>query len=111
MEDGALLLDVRGITERRRDGVSTLPHHWHSFGPDRWGAPTEAERAEFLGAVAAHGDVHRRRLLVLCSVGVRSDAAARVLTEAGYHATNIRDGWLGNRWGAGLREHERMMEE
>lgn len=115
MEDevrsGAVLLDVRAPTERSRDGSSALPHVWQTFGPDRWRTPTDGERAEFLAAVAERSDLRARRMLVLCSVGLRSEAATRALSAAGYDAANVGDGWLGNGRGAGLRELEQMMGE
>ncbi len=105
---GGLLIDVRGATERRRDGVSALPHRWLPLGPDAWRRPTAADDADFLNRLAADDPPRGRRLLVLCSVGVRSAAAVRTLRAAGRDARNIRDGWLGNADGPGLRLVEAM---
>ena len=100
---GALLVDVRGPTERGQDGVPRLSHHWLAFGPDRWRRLNEAETQDFLGQISRIIGPPGPRLLVLCSVGIRSEAAARALVAAGYDADVIMDGWLGNDMGAGLR--------
>ncbi len=107
---GAVLLDVRGAAERRRDGISESPHVWLTFGPDDWRPPTSEERSEFAARVAQSGALRGKRLLVLCSVGLRSSAASLALASLGYDAPSIRDGWLGNSAGAGLRDMEAFSE-
>lgn len=105
---GAVLVDVRGPTERAQDGVPGLRHHWVAFGPDRWrGRPSEAETQDFPRQISHVVGPPGARLLILCSVGIRSEAAARLLLAAGYDADGIMDGWLGNDMGAGLRAAQR----
>jgi rhodanese-related sulfurtransferase len=107
--EGAVLVDVRGPTERRNDGIPKRQHHWIPFGADRWrgGASLEEEENFLRRASDKLGPVTEApRLIIICSVGVRSEAAARVLAAAGYDANNLQDGWIGNDMGAGLRALE-----
>ena len=108
LREGAVLLDVRGPMERDRDGVPAFPFPWLPYGPDHWrGQPGPDASTAFLHAVATTiGPPAGQRVLVLCSIGVRSAAAARRLNAAGYDAENILDGWLGNSHGPGLRALE-----
>lgn len=110
LEQGAVLVDVRGVTERRRDGVSASPHVWLPFGPDDWRPPTSEEQAAFITRVAQDDALRGRRLLALCSVGVRSAAASHALISQGYDVQNVNDGWLGTNSGPGLRETERSSQ-
>jgi rhodanese-related sulfurtransferase len=107
LAQGAILVDVRGPTERAREGVPKQAHHVVVFGPDHWrGPPGEAETALFLTRVSEAVGPPGPRLILLCSVGVRSAAASTALTAAGYEAENIMDGWRGNDMGLGLRALE-----
>lgn len=103
------MVDVRGPTERRNDGIPKQQHHWIPFGTDRWrGGASQEEQESFLRQVSnIFGPATEApRLMIICSVGVRSEAAARVLAAAGYDANNLQDGWLGNDMGEGLRALE-----
>jgi rhodanese-related sulfurtransferase len=85
-----------------------LLHNWVVYGMDRWrGVPSQAESSAFLLEIAHRIGPPGARLLVLCSVGVRSEVATRVLRGANYRADNVMDGWLGNDMGPGLRANER----
>lgn len=105
---GAALVDVRGPTERRRDGLPKHQHHWIPFGADRWMGGASEQRESFLREVLTIlGPASEApRLIIICSVGVRSEAAARILAAAGYDASNLQDGWIGNDMGPGLRSVE-----
>lgn len=103
----APLIDVRGPTERGRDGISATPHHWITYGQDRGGAPvTELDGQNFLRQIRATIGAPPAAVVVFCSTGVRSARAAAALELAGYAATSVCDGWLGNHTGAGLRAAE-----
>jgi rhodanese-related sulfurtransferase len=98
------LIDVRGETERRRDGIPGIEHTWVPFGPDRWrGMPDAASQADFLRRITEHLAIDNRPLVLICSIGVRSAAAVRLLADHGVGAESIEDGWLGNDFGPGLR--------
>ena len=101
---GAVLVDVRGPTERRRDGVPRQAHLAIMFGQDDFSARVSAaETSRFRAQIAESAGPPGRRLILLCSVGVRSAAAARSLVGLGYTVSNVMDGWLGNDAGPGLR--------
>jgi rhodanese-related sulfurtransferase len=105
---GAILVDVRGPTERRRDGVPRQRHHFVTFGQDNFRtAVTPAELQLFLSQMRERAGPPGRPIILLCSVGVRSAEAARGLGLAGYSVSNVMDGWLGNDAGPGLRALER----
>ena len=107
--EGAIMVDVRGPTERRRDGIPKHQHHWIPFGADRWlGGASLEEQENFLRRASdtLGPATEAPRLIIICSVGVRSEAAARVLAAAGYDANNLQDGWIGNDMGEGLRALE-----
>lgn len=105
---GAVLIDVRGPTERARDGVPRTAHQWLPFGPDNWaGQPPPETVQSFQQSVASLRSGRPQRFILLCSVGVRSSAAARALRAAGHDADSIMDGWLGNDAGPGLRANQR----
>lgn len=108
---GAVLLDVRGGTERNRDGASRLPHIWVTFGSDHWRRSEPADVASFVHHLSQTAVLPGQRLVVLCSVGVRSAAAADTLMALGHDAVNIREGWLGGAAGIGLRDLEDMQSE
>ena len=101
------LIDVRGPTERGRDGISATPHRWITYGQDSGRAPvTDADRQSFLRQVREAVGPPPGDVLVFCSTGVRSARAAVTLVHAGYAATSVCDGWLGNHTGPGLRAAE-----
>jgi rhodanese-related sulfurtransferase len=89
-EDKAVLIDVRTAEERKFVGrVPGTPHVAWKHGPDM------AQNTRFVQEVEAIAPRHAV-ILLLCRSGVRSVAAARALTQAGFtNAFNVLEGFEG----------------
>jgi rhodanese-related sulfurtransferase len=93
----AKIIDVRtqaewsfvGVPDLSPLGKQVLLVSWQVF-------PTMARNDAFAAQVEAHGVKKDDTLLLLCRSGVRSRAAAELLTQLGYGAAwNITDGFEG----------------
>lgn len=93
----AKVIDVRtqaewsfvGVPDLAPVGKQVLLVSWQVF-------PTMARNDAFVAQVEAHGVKKDDTLLLLCRSGVRSRAAAELLTQLGYSgAWNITDGFEG----------------
>ncbi len=99
------IIDVRGTTEREWADFGNGLEATITYGADGYDPTTigELDREAFAAAVKdAVGDL-TTPIAVVCSLGVRSRAAAMALREAGFtDVINIADGVLGNKAGDGL---------
>ncbi|TFF19808.1 rhodanese-like domain-containing protein [Jiella endophytica] len=100
-DPSAVLVDVRtaaewtyvGIPDLSPVGKTPVLAEWQSF-PSMAVDPHFAERVA--GALAEGSHDASSRVFLLCRSGVRSIAAARALTAAGYeHCFNVLDGFEG----------------
>ena len=98
----ALVIDVRPAKERHV-GMPRRPVVHLPFGSERSinEATVEAE-LEFVQRVRANL-VGSRLVLLVCQIGVRSAAAARLLRRHGIDARSVRDGYMGNESGPGWK--------
>ncbi|WP_167853435.1 rhodanese-like domain-containing protein [Roseovarius aestuariivivens] len=102
--DGRVLIDVRGPTERAwadlgRASVETIVYGVDGYDPL---SISELDRAAFAETVSEALGGKTRPVAVICSLGVRSRAAAMALREAGFtDVVNVADGVLGNAAGDG----------
>lgn len=96
-DPSAKIIDVRtqaewsfvGVPDLSPVGKQVLLVSWQVF-------PTMARNEAFAAQVEAHGVKKDDTLLLLCRSGVRSRAAAELLTQLGYSAAwNITDGFEG----------------
>ncbi|ARJ65645.1 sulfurtransferase [Magnetospirillum sp. ME-1] len=96
-DPAAKIIDVRtqaewsfvGVPDLSPVGKQVLLVSWQVF-------PTMARNDAFAAQVEAHGVKKDDTLLLLCRSGVRSRAAAELLTQLGYTAAwNITDGFEG----------------
>jgi rhodanese-related sulfurtransferase len=96
-DPSAKVIDVRtqaewsfvGVPDLAQAGKQVLLVSWQVF-------PTMARNDAFAAQVEAHGVKKDDTLLLLCRSGVRSRAAAELLTQLGYTgAWNITDGFEG----------------
>jgi rhodanese-related sulfurtransferase len=96
-DSAAVLVDVRtnaewsyvGLPDLSTLGKQTVKVAWQVF-------PEMKVNPEFLDAVTAAGIKPESRVLLLCRSGVRSQAAARFLTQHGFkQAYNVSDGFEG----------------
>ncbi|BAE51012.1 rhodanese-like domain-containing protein [Paramagnetospirillum magneticum] len=96
-EPSAKVIDVRtqaewsfvGVPDLSPLGKQVLLVSWQVF-------PTMARNDAFVAQVEAHGVKKDDTLLLLCRSGVRSRAAAELLTALGYTAAwNVTDGFEG----------------
>jgi rhodanese-related sulfurtransferase len=96
-DPSARIIDVRtqaewsfvGVPDLSPAGKQVLLVSWQVF-------PTMARNDAFAAQVEAHGVKKDDTLLLLCRSGVRSRAAAELLTQLGYSgAWNITDGFEG----------------
>ncbi|MBI3445768.1 MAG: rhodanese-like domain-containing protein [Magnetospirillum sp.] len=96
-EPNAKIIDVRtqaewsfvGVPDLSSVGKQVLLVSWQVF-------PTMVRNDAFLAQVEAHGVKKDDVVLLLCRSGVRSRAAAELLTAQGYQAAwNITDGFEG----------------
>ena len=100
----AAVIDVRSHDERLVGEVPSAVEIL--FGPIHWTErPVSPEDvATFLRSMREKYPNQNTRLVIFCNIGVRSQAAGRVLAEDGYTAVmTVRDGFLGNRYGEGLQ--------
>ena len=82
----ALIVDIRGDDERRRDGIVPGSLHvprtvleWRADEGSGWGNPHLTDR--------------RRRILLLCAHGCSSSLAAATLVEMGLDAGDVSGGF------------------
>ena len=96
-DPAAVLIDVRtnaewsyvGLPDLSPLGKQTLKIAWQLF-------PEMRVNQDFLHGVAAQGIGPEQPVLLLCRSGVRSQAAARYLTQHGFKtAYNVADGFEG----------------
>ncbi|WP_096702149.1 rhodanese-like domain-containing protein [Magnetospirillum sp. 15-1] len=96
-DPSAKVIDVRtqaewsfvGVPDLSPVGKQVLLVSWQVF-------PTMARNDAFVAQVEAHGVKKDDTLLLLCRSGVRSRAAAELLTQLGYTgAWNVTDGFEG----------------
>lgn len=96
-DPSAKIIDVRtqaewsfvGVPDLSPVGKQVLLVSWQVF-------PTMARNDAFAAQVEAHGVKKDDTLLLLCRSGVRSRAAAELLTQLGYSAAwNVTDGFEG----------------
>lgn len=97
-EPGAVLVDVRTVPEWQFVGVPDLAPVSKEPLFVEWQAYPEMKINEgFAAAVAAKGVSQDQPVYLLCRSGVRSKAAAKALTAAGFQACyNILEGFEGN---------------
>ena len=100
------MIDVRSPNERLAGKISGAVELL--YGPIQWTerrvSPEDIEA--FLLKVRERFPNTSTRLVVFCNVGIRSQAAARVLIEHGYRGTmTVREGFLGNQFGEGVQVH------
>jgi len=100
---GFLLVDVRTKAEWQFVGVPSIAEEqiilseWQQF-------PTMVLNPSFLDQVASRADNKEAPIFLICRSGVRSIAAAKHLTEAGYtQAYNVLHGFEGDPDHAGHR--------
>lgn len=98
-DENTVLVDCRtnaewnyvGLPDLSGIGKNTVTIEWVNF-------PDGAVNASFVDQVKQAGIGPDRRVLFLCRSGVRSIAAAKALTEAGYdQAYNILEGFEGDK--------------
>lgn len=97
-EPGAVLVDVRTVPEWQFVGVPDLAPVSKEALFVEWQAYPEMKVNEgFVAAVEAKGVSKDQPIYLLCRSGVRSKAAAKALTAAGFQACyNILEGFEGN---------------
>lgn len=97
-EPGAVLVDVRTLPEWQFVGVPDLAPVSKEALFIEWQAYPEMKINEgFAAAVQAKGVSQDQPVYLLCRSGVRSKAAAKALTAAGFQACyNILEGFEGN---------------
>ncbi len=98
-----VLIDVRSSAEKTWvgfvPGASHIP--WAEWFPSPGGMQAHASFESSLRALIPSGG----RVLFLCRSGVRSVAAAKLATNLGFEAYNIRDGFEGPLDAQGQRNH------
>jgi rhodanese-related sulfurtransferase len=96
-DPGAVLIDVRtkpewayvGLPDLAPIGKQALKIEWQSW-------PEGTRNPDFAAAVTQAGIAREQKILLLCRSGVRSKAAAELLTAQGWrHCYNISDGFEG----------------
>ena len=100
-DPNAVIIDVRTDAEWNYVGIPFVDNlhlvSWIFF-------PNGAQNFEFVDQVRARGIKEDQPLYLLCRSGVRSAAAATVLTAAGYQTCyNISDGFEGDKDSNGHR--------
>lgn len=96
-DSGAVLIDVRTNAEWSYVGLPDLGTLGKQPAKIAWQVfPEMRVNPDFLEAVAAAGIKPEQRVLLLCRSGVRSQAAARYLTQHGFAAAyNVTGGFEG----------------
>lgn len=97
-DTSAVLIDVRTVPEWQFVGVPDLAGLSKDVLFVEWQAYPEMKiNAAFADAVTAKGVTADQSVYLLCRSGVRSKAAAKALTAAGFKACyNILEGFEGN---------------
>jgi rhodanese-related sulfurtransferase len=97
LDPGAVLIDVRTKAEWSYVGLPDLAQLDKPVFKIEWQSWPEGTRNQrFVDEVAAAGVKADQKVLLLCRSGVRSKAAAQLLTAQGwFHCYNISDGFEG----------------
>jgi rhodanese-related sulfurtransferase len=104
---GAVLIDVRTVPEWQFVGVPDLSVQGKDVLFIEWQRYPEMQINDgFVDAVRDAGVGPDQAVFLLCRSGVRSKAAAKALTDAGYRfAYNVSEGFEGDKDDRGRRGH------
>lgn len=92
----AVLIDVRTVAEWSFVGIPDLSGLGKQVRTVEWTRfPDGSRNPDFL-AQATEGLSPEQPLLMLCRSGARSNAAAEMLNDSGYNATNVGAGFEGD---------------
>jgi rhodanese-related sulfurtransferase len=96
-DEAAVLIDVRTRAEWNYVGLPDLSGLGRPVFRIEWqGFPDGALNPNFVAEVEAAGIGRERAVLLICRSGVRSAAAAQLLTARGWqHCYNVADGFEG----------------
>ncbi len=101
---GAVIVDVRAMHEKE-SGVPRIATNQIQFGPDNFRdrPASEKEKDEFIDKILKL-NTGGKKILLLCTYGVRSESARQALAQSGIEAFSIEGGWLGRNGQTGLKD-------